>query len=514
MWHATGNVLAQAPTPLEIRRGGFGREGWDGAIQRRNSNISEESSQRLSRQSPAQTPISLTRTRTANTLSAHAERDEEGPSKAKVAAEASKAPFQPRPKSNAKELTAPDPMEDDDDPFSKFVGRGRIQSQSYEPKTISKAKGKDMGADAAMDDDDDTDSLDDLYPRPKKRLSALPKKFTDPTGDAVPKPDEDFTDTKTASPSASPPPPTFSDGPNADGVYPNGYKFPPKHTWGEATKIGLKAFWKFTITPLGFLIVIYGLNVVAWGGMLFLLLIGGGDKYMCFPPNKPPGYKDCDDLYSPRRVWIEIDSQILNALFCVTGFGLVPWRFRDLYYLLQYRLRHKHSALRRLAGIHRAWFRLPGSQDLPPNPDTQILDADTNPAVPLPPQKIPDPPLTGFRARATKLWKLDYVIWAYVFNTFLQVVLSVFMWSMNRFDRPSWSTGLFVALACIVAALGGLMAFMEGKKIKAVEGIPVEGTKVLKDVERQVIEGEKGALTGEKKGEKGKHDTRRLQESG
>ncbi|KFY94778.1 hypothetical protein V498_03727 [Pseudogymnoascus sp. VKM F-4517 (FW-2822)] len=30
----------------------------------------------------------------------------------------------------------------------------------------------------------------------------------------------------------------------------------------------------------------------------------------------------CDDINSPRRVWIEIDSQILNALFCVTGFGL------------------------------------------------------------------------------------------------------------------------------------------------------------------------------------------------
>lgn len=43
----------------------------------------------------------------------------------------------------------------------------------------------------------------------------------------------------------------------------NGYEFPPKHTWQESTAIGLKAFWKFSLTPIGFLVVIYGLNVVA-----------------------------------------------------------------------------------------------------------------------------------------------------------------------------------------------------------------------------------------------------------
>ena len=71
-------------------------------------------------------------------------------------------------------------------------------------------------------------------------------------------------------------------------------------------------------------------------------------------------------------MWLEIDSQILNALFCVTGLGLVPWRFRDLYYLLRWRLtsEEKHGreakmyGLRVLAGIHHGWFRLPGSETL------------------------------------------------------------------------------------------------------------------------------------------------------
>jgi len=47
------------------------------------------------------------------------------------------------------------------------------------------------------------------------------------------------------------------------------------------------------------------------------------------------------------------------------------------------------------------------------------------------------------------------------------------MWGYSRYTRPSWAVGLFVALACVVAGLGGLMMFLEGRKVKAVEGIPV-----------------------------------------
>jgi hypothetical protein len=246
------------------------------------------------------------------------------------------------------------------------------------------------------------------------------------------------------------------------------YMFPPKHKWTEATVIFLKAFWGFFITPIGFLVTIYGLNVVAWGGMLFLLLCNASPA-MCKPT--------CNNINSPRRIWIEIDSQILNALFCVTGFGTIPWRFRDLYYLLQYRIQKKEIGLRRLAGINRGWFRLAGSQELPVelSPDdieTEIANVPES-SIPFPITKISRAPLTGIRAPPTKMWKLDFVIWAMVWNTFLQAVLSGFMWGLNRYKRPSWSTGLFVALACIVAACGGIMAFIEGKHVKAIEGIPV-----------------------------------------
>lgn len=205
----------------------------------------------------------------------------------------------------------------------------------------------------------------------------------------------------------------------------NGYQFPPKHTWQESTVIFFKAFWKFFLTPIGFLVVVYGLNVVAWGGMLFLLLCNAAPA-MCHPT--------CNDINSPRRIWIEITCQIVNALFCVTGFGTIPWRFRDLYYLLCFRVKKDEMGLRKLAGINRGWFRLAGSQELPvelgpPQIETEDMNLPSR-SLPYPLAKSPDAPLTGVRAPPTALWKLDFVVWAMVWNTFLQAVLSGLMVSL------------------------------------------------------------------------------------
>ncbi|KAI9167316.1 hypothetical protein HJFPF1_03442 [Paramyrothecium foliicola] len=263
----------------------------------------------------------------------------------------------------------------------------------------------------------------------------------------------------------------------------NGYHFPPKHTFAHSTKLGATAFWKYFTTPMGFCVTIYGLNVVAWGGMLFLLLCNASPA-MCYPT--------CNDINSPRRKWIEWDSQILNALFCVTGFGLAPWRFRDLYYLLQYRILGKEVGLRRLAGINRGWFRLPGSTELPVELGPETIDSTPNRpdpmTIPFPEKMIPDAPLTGTRARATKVWKLDVVIWLMVWNTFFQACLAGFMWAMNRYTRPSWATGLFIALAFGVAGVAGIMMFIEGKAVKAVEGVPISD----EDLERLRSDGEQG----------------------
>ncbi|CAK7224719.1 hypothetical protein SBRCBS47491_005645 [Sporothrix bragantina] len=263
--------------------------------------------------------------------------------------------------------------------------------------------------------------------------------------------------------------------------YDNGYHFPPKYSTGESFRHASVAFWHYFTTPVGFFVVLYGCNIVAWGGMLFLLLCNASPA-MCHPT--------CNDIDSPRRIWIEIDSQILNGLFCVTGFGLAPWRFRDMYYYLQWRIGKKEKGLRRLAGVHRGWLRLPGSQELPitTGPDNVPPETPCS-AIPFPESKIPDMPLTGQRAPPTRHWAIVFVLCMNLGNTFLQCVLCGFMWGMNRYDRPSWSTGLFVALGCLAGAFGGLGMFVEGKRVKGIEGVPLsdeDRLKLAEDRERGI----------------------------
>jgi len=249
-----------------------------------------------------------------------------------------------------------------------------------------------------------------------------------------------------------------------------------KSNWWVTTKHGLFVFWKWFLTPLGFCITIYMLNVVAWGGMLFLLLCNAAPA-MCHPT--------CNDINSPRRIWIEIDSQILNALFCVTGFGLIPWRFRDLYYLLKWRWFGKKSGYLKLQEINQAWYRQAPATSSVENGEDQMVakqqgqsngNADT---------------VTGKRAPPTKSWKLDYVIWLYVWNTFFQCCLSGFMWGLNRHTRPSWDTGLFVALACIVAGLAGGQVWWETRRVKKIEGDKKKEEEKQQQAEREAAEGKR-----------------------
>ncbi|TVY44534.1 hypothetical protein LOCC1_G004753 [Lachnellula occidentalis] len=219
-----------------------------------------------------------------------------------------------------------------------------------------------------------------------------------------------------------------------------------KHSWGETILHGLNAAWKFLCTPTGFVMAIYGLNIVAWGAMLFFLLLDAA------PAMDHPN-KDSND--SPRKKWLEIDSQILNALFCVTGFGLAPWRFRDLYWLIQARLKNRY-AMGRLNQQNKSWFRPPAWFE---EGEEQVEDVF--------PKRIT---FTGEVAPPTSLWKLSFVIWMMVANTLLQAVLASFMWAYNRINRPSWATGTFIALGCGVSMGAGVMMWWEGRKVKKIEG--------------------------------------------
>ncbi|KAI8664960.1 hypothetical protein NCS56_00930300 [Fusarium sp. Ph1] len=254
----------------------------------------------------------------------------------------------------------------------------------------------------------------------------------------------------------------------APGHLEDGQHLSPNASQSTTSKVAMAVDWVKDMTIFKALLIIYCLNVVAWGGMIFLLLCNAAPA-MCHPT--------CDDINSPRRKWIETDSQILNALFCVPAFGLAPRRSMEAWRLLQHLSGRDLLALRSLAATYRAWFRLPGSQvvptDIGPGEVESWLSQNTTleDVVPYPSRSIPETPLSGRRAMPTVLWKLKVMIGLNLMNTVFQVVLSGFMWGYNRHTRPSWSVGLFLCLAFAASIIAGVIGFFEGKRVKKIEGI-------------------------------------------
>lgn len=221
-------------------------------------------------------------------------------------------------------------------------------------------------------------------------------------------------------------------------------------SWGDTCKRMSLVAWRFLCTPTGLFIALYGLNVVAWGAMLFFLLLKVGSMSK-----------------EKKEVWIEIDSQILNGLFCLTSWGLAPWRIRDTYWLLEWRLRtgvRSRQSIEKLAKRHANWFRL------------QTSDSD---------ESTFQTTLTGKVAPPTSEWKMDFVIINLLLNTLFQVGMAAFMWCYDRHNRPSYGVGLFIGLGCFSSLLAGVMSWWEGRKVKRIEGSLVED---MQESQYQVVD--------------------------
>jgi hypothetical protein len=210
--------------------------------------------------------------------------------------------------------------------------------------------------------------------------------------------------------------------------------------WTKACKKGFLAAFKFLCTPTGLFIAIYGLNVVAWGAMLFFLLL------------------NVSTMSAERKeIWIEIDSQILNGLFCLTSWGLAPWRVRDTYWLLVWRLgsgKSSNRSINQLARRNVSWFRIINS----------CVDEEA------PCEELRHKTSTGNIAPPTSSWKMDFVVINMLLNSLFQIGMATFMWQYNRHNRPSFGVGLFIGLGCLSSLLAGVMSWWEGRKVKKIEG--------------------------------------------
>lgn len=217
MWDATGRVCARAPTPLEIRRGSFSHNGWDGPMQRRHSVTNDDNVLRLSRTNSAQTPG--TAKSTSSPMDIHSEHDDEEEFSRFFSRERiddQRFTAMPKSKKVADPLAIPDDDEfEEEDDFenaaparklpNKFLDKSEVApslhtqtqpTQSTKPLSKSSIQLQKLPEKFVEPLADDDDPLPSFYGRGEMTdqsyvpyaSKALPKKFADPSADAMPYP--------------------------------------------------------------------------------------------------------------------------------------------------------------------------------------------------------------------------------------------------------------------------------------------------------------------------------------
>ncbi|KAL7414276.1 hypothetical protein BDY24DRAFT_386389 [Mrakia frigida] len=294
----------------------------------------------------------------------------------------------------------------------------------------------------------------------------------------------------------------------------------------QKRKRALIGMWEFLKTPFGICVAFYGFNVVFWGAAIVFFLA----KFINFH-NK---YK--------QDLWVEITSQIVNALFTITGIGLLPSRIVDAYRMfIIWRLKRVSRRLRLARGE-------PICEDPDDLPDP-LLDPNFVPVLTVKQQDQLRYQQTKFSASQTwyrphatethRAFPIRWALWNTLLmlgNSFFQVILCVCMWTLSTYSggritlrmgtlyvRPPWTTGCLIPLS-FLCGIGAAVVIWQGgqrsKKVQEVEdklrdalGIVEEGDEdeegVLDGgVEEKVVEGapvgrpprdeEKGSSAGEK----------------
>ncbi|KIY67942.1 hypothetical protein CYLTODRAFT_422066 [Cylindrobasidium torrendii FP15055 ss-10] len=213
----------------------------------------------------------------------------------------------------------------------------------------------------------------------------------------------------------------------------------------------LMGLWSFLKTPMGVLTAIYGFCVVFWGAAIVLFL----GKLINLHNDNLQGF------------WVEVSSQVVNGLFTVTGIGLIPSRVLDTYRV--YWIWHYKRKTRQL----RKKARLPplfDEDDLPdPMYDPNYVHVLTNDEqYDLHRQQVKfQHHQTWYRPHGTATHRAFPINTALLIcllndgNSFFQILLCACMWSMNRFQRPPWTTGTLIP-ASFLCGIGSAVYIARG----------------------------------------------------
>ncbi|KIY49302.1 hypothetical protein FISHEDRAFT_17992, partial [Fistulina hepatica ATCC 64428] len=175
--------------------------------------------------------------------------------------------------------------------------------------------------------------------------------------------------------------------------------------------------------------------------------------------------------------WIEVSSQVVDGLFCVTGFGLFPSRVLDMYRVT--RIWYYKRLTRRL----RTKLGIPlliDENDLPdPRYDPNYVRVLTKKQEKdLHRQQVKfHKHQTWYRAHMTethRVCNILFMICSLIDASFLagfldQIILAGTMWGLNRFQRPAWSTGILIPASFLCGIVSGVLIWRGSEKTKKVD---------------------------------------------
>ncbi|KAJ7764982.1 hypothetical protein DFH07DRAFT_811020 [Mycena maculata] len=223
----------------------------------------------------------------------------------------------------------------------------------------------------------------------------------------------------------------------------------------------MKGVWTFLKTPLGIIVGIYGFFVVFWGAAIVIFLL----KIINFHNANTQGF------------WIEVSSQVVNGLFTVTGVGLIPSRVLDtyrIYWIWYYKRRTR--MLRAKAGLPELF----DVDDLPdpaydPNYVHVLTDKEQHY---LHRQQVKfQRHQTWYRAHGTETHRAFPINTALLIcllndgNSIFQVMLCATMWSLDRFQRPAWSTGSLIPASFLCGIGAAVFIAVGGNHTKRIEKV-------------------------------------------